>query len=66
VAVGSGSGGGERRTGCSPAWSRVSARSGSEVDILGDAGPLGGDEGDNELRQSTASPTVVMVAWIAW
>jgi hypothetical protein len=45
---------------------RFPARSGSEVDESGDAGLPGGDEGDDELHWSTASPTVVMVAWIAW
>jgi hypothetical protein len=49
----------------SPVWIMVPARSGSELDESGDAGLHGGDGGDDEVRQSTASPMVVVAACLA-
>jgi hypothetical protein len=58
--------GGRERVGELTGVVRFPARSGLVEDVPGDAGLPGGDEGDDELRRSTVSPTVVMVAWIAW
>jgi hypothetical protein len=62
LAVGSRSDAEERWTGCSPAWARVPARSGSSLHIGDDAVLLGACGGDDEVRRDKAS-SMVVVAW---